>query len=183
MNKKPAIACAVCGFVDRTHATLGRCSSCGAKFEGLPTNKVPNTRRSAFNWEWFAFSLGVSALLTAAVVYGLPNLIPLLDFEGSAGILVAIPTWFVGALLVGLSAPGKRLFEPVVATLVIAVPTVTLLYRGQTVKTLPLFVYLLLAMVGLLFALLGAHAGERLQVSPRLRTRPGRKVPPTPRAS
>ena len=67
-------------------------------------------------------------MLTAALVVGLPMVVPLFDFEGSAGMLVSIPVWFVGGMLVGLISPGKTFIEPVVASFLIAVPTAMFLY-------------------------------------------------------
>ena len=106
------------------------------------------------------------AVLTAAFVLGLPMVLPLVDFEGSAGMLVAIPTWFVGGVLIGLISPGKTFAEAAAAVLVIAVPTSVLLFMNQTVKTMPAFMYGLMSALGVLFTLVGAHFGERIQLGP-----------------
>jgi hypothetical protein len=105
-------------------------------------------------------------VLTAAVVAGLPAVVPAFDFEGAAGMMVAIPVWFVGGLLVGLISPGRTFIEPVVAVFLVALPTAFLLHEGQTVKTMPVFMYVLLSALGLLFALIGTYVGERIQVGP-----------------
>jgi hypothetical protein len=119
--------------------------------------------QAKFNPTWFAISLAIGLLLTASVVFGIPKIVPALDFEGSAGMLVAVATWFAGGLLVGLIAPTGSLIEVLVAVLFIAAPTAFLLFEGQTVKTMPAVLYAVLAAVGLVFAVIGAHLGERLQ--------------------
>ena len=80
--------------------------------------------------------------------------------------MVAIPVWFVGGFLVGLISPGKTFIEPVMSTFLIAIPTAMLLYRFQTVKTMPYWMYILLSAVGLLFTLVGSYLGERIQMGP-----------------
>ena len=108
----------------------------------------------------------VMGVLTAAIVMGLPMVVPALDFEGSAGMIMAIPVWFVAGLLVGLISPGKTFIEPVVASFLIAIPTAFLLFRSQTVKTMPAFMYILMGALGVLFTLIGAYIGERIQMGP-----------------
>jgi hypothetical protein len=53
-----------------------------------------------------------------------------------------------------------------VATLFVAMPTVFVLFKYQTVKTMPAFMYVLMAALGVLFTLIGAYTGERLQLDP-----------------
>jgi hypothetical protein len=79
---------------------------------------------------------------------------------------VSIPVWFTGGLLVGLIAPGGRFVEPVAAAFLVALPTAFFLYQGQTVKWMPAFMYVLMSALGVLFALIGAFLGERLQLGP-----------------
>jgi hypothetical protein len=89
-----------------------------------------------------------------------------LDFEGSAGMLVAIPVWFVGGLLIGMISPGRTFVEPVIAALFVAIPTVGFLHATETVKTLPLFMYIIMAAIGVMFTLIGSYLGERIQMGP-----------------
>jgi hypothetical protein len=103
---------------------------------------------------------------TAAFVMGLPMVVPALDFEGSAGMLVSIPVWFFGGMLIGLVSPGRTFIEPMIAVFLVAIPTALLLYSGQTVKTMPAFMYVLLSALGVLFTLIGAYVGERVQTGP-----------------
>jgi hypothetical protein len=65
---------------------------------------------------------------------------------------------------VGLISPGRTFAEPVVAAFLVALPTAFLLFQGQTVKTMPLFMYVLFSALGLLFTLVGAYTGERIQL-------------------
>ena len=97
---------------------------------------------------------------------GLPWVVGALDFEGSNGMLVSIPVWFVGGLLIGMISPGRTFIEPVVASLFIAIPTVGYLASTQTVRTLPLFMYVIMALIGVMFTLIGSYMGERIQMGP-----------------
>jgi drug/metabolite transporter (DMT)-like permease len=57
-----------------------------------------------------------------------------------------------------------------VAVFLVAIPTVLILYSGQTVKTMPAFMYALLSALGVLFTLIGSYVGERIQMGPPPRT-------------
>jgi hypothetical protein len=164
-------ACPSCGALEAT-ATVGeRCTSCGAKLsEAGRQDRVEDPERGyhqeGFSATWCGISLVVVGILTAAVVIGLPMVVPLFDFEGSAGMMLSIPVWFVSGMLVGLISPGRTVFEPVVATFLVAMPTAFLLFTGQTVKVMPAFMYVLMSALGVLFSLIGSYAGDRLQVGP-----------------
>src|SRR6185295_10625092 len=114
-----------------------RCVSCGAKIEDLKrvlSRQEELERRyqqEGFSSAWFAISFVIVSVLTAAIVMGLPMVIPVFDFEGSAGMLVSIPVWFLGGILVGLISPGKTFIEPVAAAFVVSLPTAWVLFRGQ----------------------------------------------------
>lgn len=170
------IACPSCGFRNTTPLAHDRCVSCGAKIEDLSRSTARQEeadrhfQQEGFSALWFALSVGIMAVLTTAVVVGLPLVVPLLDFEGFAGMVVSIPVWFAGGILVGLVSPGRTFIEPVVASFLVALPTAFLLFQYQTVKTLPLFMYLLLAAVGVLFTLIGSYLGERIQLGPAPKT-------------
>jgi hypothetical protein len=127
-------------------------------------------RQDRFSFVWLLVSLLVTAIPTAAVVVGLPMVARVFDFEGSAGMLVAISVWFGSGLLVGLISPGRTFVEPACATALVAVPTVLFLLRSETVKTMPLFLYVLFAGLGVFFAWIGSVAGERLQMGPAPKT-------------
>lgn len=170
------VICPSCGFKNTLPLANHRCVSCGAKIEDLKrqlTKQEELERRyqqEGFSVAWFGISIVIMSVLTAAIVMGLPMVVPSFDFEGQAGMLVAIPVWFVGGMLVGLISPGKTFIEPVVAVFLIALPTAFLLFRGQTVKTMPGFMYVLMSAVGVLFTLIGAYVGERIQMGPPPKT-------------
>ena len=169
-NKK--ILCPSCGFSNTSPLANNRCVSCGAKIEDLKrtlTRQEELERRyqqEGFSLTWFGVSIGIITVMTAALVMGLPMVVPLFDFEGSAGMLISIPVWFFGGMLIGLVSPGRTFIEPMVAVFLVAIPTVLFLYSGQTVKTMPAFMYALLSALGVLFTLIGAYVGERIQMGP-----------------
>jgi amino acid transporter len=146
--------------------------SCGALTEDAAPSSTrslaPSGRydQSRFSPLWFLVAIGITAVLTAAIVMGLPMVAQVFDFEGYAGMVVVIPVWFASGVLVGLISPGKTFVEPAVATLLVAMPTAFLLFRYQTVKAMPSFMYVLMSALGVLFALVGSYVGERLQMGP-----------------
>lgn len=170
------VICPSCGFRNTTPLPNNRCVSCGAKIEDLRrtlSRQEELERRfqqEGFSVGWFVISVVIMGVLTAAIVMGLPMVVPALDFEGSAGMFVAIPVWFMGGILVGLISPGKTFIEPVIAVFLVAIPTAFLLYASQTVKTMPAFMYVLMSAIGVLFSLIGSYLGERIQLGPPPKT-------------
>ena len=166
------IICSSCGFSNTPPLANNRCVSCGAKIEDLKrllTRQEELERRyqqEGFSLLWFGVSIAIMSVMTAALVMGLPMVVPAFDFEGSAGMRIAIPVWFLGGMLIGLISPGKTFIEPMVAVFLVAIPTAFLLYVNQTVKTMPAFMYVLLSALGVLFTLIGAYLGERIQMGP-----------------
>lgn len=164
------LVCPSCGFKNQLPLASGHCVSCGASVEeGAPHSvrghATAMARDKTFDIKWFGIAMVVMIVLTGAIVIGLPAVIPALDFEGSAGMVVAIPVWFTGGLLVGLISPGRTFAEPAMSVLLVAAPTAFVLYSGQTVRTMPAFMYALFSALGVLFALIGAYVGERLQMA------------------
>jgi predicted nucleic acid-binding Zn ribbon protein len=172
MATKRTVICPSCGFKNSLPLPSNRCVSCGARIEELKrtlSHEEALERRyqqEGFSMAWLGISVAIMGVLSAALVIGLPMVVPALDFEGSAGMMVAIPVWFVGGMLIGLISPGKTFVEPVVAVFIIAIPVALFLYRGQTVKTMPPFMYMLMSGLGALFTLIGAYIGERIQMGP-----------------
>lgn len=172
MSTQKTLLCPYCGFKNSLPLANHRCVSCGAKIEDFKrqlSRQEELERRyqqEGFSVSWFMISIAIMGILTASLVVGLPMVVPALDFEGYAGMLVAIPVWFLGGLLIGLISPGKTFVEPVAAVFLIAIPTAFLLVRGQTVKTMPSFMYVLMSAVGILFTLIGSYIGERIQMGP-----------------
>jgi multidrug transporter EmrE-like cation transporter len=80
--------------------------------------------------------------------------------------LMCIPVWFLGGMLVGMISPGRTFIEPAVAALLVAIPSTFLLIQSQTVRSMPLFLYVIFAGIGILLTLIGAYIGERIQLGP-----------------
>ena len=164
--------CPNCGFANNPKGAT-RCASCGAKLEAI--GRATRTReeelerryqQEGISVQWMLIALVVQAVLTAALVFGLPMVITALDFEGGNGMVVCVPVWFLGGLLVGMISPGRTFIEPVVASFVVAIPSTFFLVQNQTVRTLPTFLYVIMAAIGVLFTLIGAYIGERIQLGP-----------------
>lgn len=164
-----SVVCPACSYKNTQSAT--RCVSCGATMDLGPKSKSdPSKNRysgqSNFSVSWCVIAFIVLGVLTGALVIGLPMVVNQLDFEGSNGMLVSIPVWFVGGLLIGMISPGRTFIEPVVAALFVAIPTVIYLWAYQTVRVLPGFMYAIMAMIGVMFTLIGSYLGERIQMGP-----------------
>jgi len=176
MPQPKHVICPTCGFKNGLPLANQRCVSCGAKIEDLKRalsrheEMERRYQQEGFSPAWFGISLVIVSVLTAAIVMGVPMVVPLFDFEGSAGMLVSIPVWFLAGILVGLISPGRTFIEPVVATFLVAMPTAFLLFQSQTVKAMPAFMYVLMSALGVLFTLIGSYVGERVQMGPPPKT-------------
>ena len=167
------IICQNCGC-DKNPKGAPRCIQCGQSLEsgvvrGERTREEELERRyqqDGVSMQWLGLALVVQAALTAIVIFGLPRAVSVLDFEGGNGMVMCIPGWFFGGILTGLVSPGRTFIEPTVAALVVSVPTTFLLVESQTVRVLPSFLYVILAAIGVLFTLIGAYVGERIQLGP-----------------
>ncbi len=166
-------ACPSCGFAKNSPGAT-RCVSCGAKLEALP-GKIQRSReeelerrynQEGMSVQWLFIAFAVQTVLTAALVFGLPMVLTAIDFEGGNGMTVCVPVWFLGGLLVGMISPGRTFIEPVVASFIVAIPTTFFLVQSQTVRTMPTFLYVIMASIGVLFTLIGAYIGERIQLGP-----------------
>jgi len=169
--KAQNIICPSCGFQNTAPLANGRCVSCGARVEdgagGIALQDGDSRyQQQTFDMTWFGIAIGVMLVLTGAIVIGLPAVLPFFDFEGYAGMMMAIPVWAIGGMLVGLISPGRTFMEPVAAVFLVALPTAFYLFQGQTVKTMPVFMYVLFSALGLLFTLIGSYVGERIQMGP-----------------
>lgn len=164
--------CPSCGVRNSPIPANKRCVSCGAMMEALKTARSVELERErrfqqeGFSVVWFVIALVVQGVLTGALIVGLPMVVTALDFEGSNGMTMTIPVWFTGGLLLGMISPGKTFIEPVVASFLVAMPTVFYLEHGQTVRTMPVFMYVIMALIGVMFTLIGAYLGERIQMGP-----------------
>lgn len=167
---RTVVRCPTCGARNAKNAR--RCASCGAAIEELKPIHSPERERErryqqeGFSILWALIAVVIQGVLTGAVIFALPRAIGALDFEGYYGMSLSIPVWCVGGMLIGLISPGKTFVEPVVAAIVVALPTVFYLYTGQTVRTMPWFMYVIMAAAGIMFTLIGAYLGERIQMGP-----------------
>lgn len=178
------ILCPSCGARNAPSVAGSRCISCGAPMDverpggpggpggaGRGNARRPTAAKPrGFSVVWCVIALVVQSVLTAALVFGLPMAVTILDFEGSNGMAVAIPVWFLGGMLLGMISPGKIFAEPVIASFIVQIPTMLLLWKGQTVRTMPFFMYVILGLIGVLFTLVGTYLGERIQMGPPPRT-------------
>jgi hypothetical protein len=168
---KANITCTSCGFTNNPAGSV-RCASCGLKLEELGKARLSEDVRGrryqqeGLDLKWLGIAIIVQGVLTAAVIFGVPMLVSALDFEGGSGMVACIPIWFLGGLLVGLISPGRTFLEPVIGSFVVAIPTTYLLVQSQTVRTMPTFLYVVMAAIGVLFTLIGAYTGERVQLGP-----------------
>ncbi|MDP9148633.1 MAG: hypothetical protein M3O36_01625 [Myxococcota bacterium] len=173
-SAKPVV-CPSCGF-QKNPAGSPRCASCGAKIEDVGKKRSRDEdiarryQQEGVSMQWLLIAFLVQGVLTAALVFGLPMVLPMLDFEGQGGMLVCIPVWFLGGMLVGMISPGRTFIEPAVASLLVAIPTTFVLIQSQTVRTMPVFLYLIFAAIGILLTLIGAYIGERIQLGPAPKT-------------
>ncbi|MBL8612083.1 MAG: zinc ribbon domain-containing protein [Myxococcales bacterium] len=164
------VVCPSCGF-EKNPPGSTRCASCGAKIEALGKARRDNDAEHRYQQEgisiqWMFIALAVQGVLTAALVFGLPKIITAIDLEGGNGMIVCVPVWFVGGILVGMISPGRTFLEPTIAAFLVAIPSTFLLVQSQTVRTLPTFLYVILSGIGIMFTLIGAYIGERIQLGP-----------------
>jgi DNA-directed RNA polymerase subunit RPC12/RpoP len=169
---KKNVTCMSCGFKNNPDGSK-RCASCGSKLEELAKTRVTDNaedrryQQEGLNLSWLGIAIAVQAVLTAAVIFGIPMLMPsVVDFEGGSGMVTCIPIWFLGGVLIGLTSPGRTFMEPVIGSFIVAMPTTYLLVQNQTVRTMPTFLYVVMAAIGVLFTLIGAYTGERVQLGP-----------------
>jgi hypothetical protein len=176
MAAAKTVVCASCGF-SKNAPNAVRCAYCGAKLDDPVGRKRSRDEDMARRYQqegvsiqWLLIAFLVQGVLTAALVFGLPMVLPMLDFEGQNGMLVCIPVWFLGGLLVGMISPGRTFVEPALASMLVAIPSTFLLISSQTVRTMPVFLYLIFAGIGILLTLIGAYIGERIQLGPPPKT-------------
>lgn len=170
MAAQKMITCLSCGFEKNPPGSV-RCASCGAKLDDVGKGKALENAKDRFQQDgvdikWLSIATLVQAVLTGAIIFGLPAVLSALDFEGGNGMVACIPIWFVGGILIGLISPGRTFIEPVIGSFLVAIPTTYLLVQSQTVRTMPAFLYVVMAGIGVLFTLIGSYAGERIQLGP-----------------
>ena len=121
--------------------------------------------------QWLLIAFVVQGVLTAALVFGLPMVLPMLDFEGQNGMIVCIPVWFLGGLLVGMISPGPHVHRAGGRELRRRHPDdVPAHPEPDRAHDADVFLYVILAAIGILFTLIGAYIGERIQLGPPPKT-------------
>lgn len=164
-----AIFCTVCGSSNKEDAE--RCASCGARLERLSLSEMSPEEKAAaryqqqtFSWKWVAVSLAIYLVLQGVLIGLLPMVIPNYDPQGIAGMAITWGTWFLGGLTVGLVSPGKTFFEPVVAAVIAAFPTVAVLMKLSDVDQITMLSGVFGGMIGVMITLMGAFLGELVQM-------------------
>jgi hypothetical protein len=176
MASEQTITCPMCGF--KNPEDQERCRSCGAKVEVLSASYSDEEQRARryqqedFEWTWAALAAGVGAGLQALVLGLLPRLVYSFDPQGLPGLMLSVPVFFVAGVVLGLVSPGKTFVEPAVGSMIAAVPTLALVsVRTPEGFEATVLAYIVCAVMGVMMALFGAFAGERLQAGPQLNRR------------
>ena len=169
MAAEEEIYCTVCGSSNKQDAE--RCASCGARLERLSASDMTLEERNAaryqqqtFSWKWVAVSLAIYLVLQGVLIGALPFVIPAYDPQGISGMAITWGTWFIGGLTVGLVSPGKTFFEPVVAAVIAAFPTVAILMQMSDVDQITTLSGVFGGMIGIMITLMGAFLGELVQM-------------------
>ncbi|MGB0678700.1 MAG: zinc finger Ran-binding domain-containing protein [Polyangiales bacterium] len=158
------IYCTVCGA--HNEPSLSRCSACGAKLPGTgavdPLAENQNNEDD-FNWKWVGVALGIYAIMQAGLLVLLPRVMPNYDPQGFPGVLIVAGIWFIGAVLVGVSSRVQAVFEPVLAAIIAAAPTVAYMMSIADVHRMSLMAHVVGAAMGIMISLLGSVLGNRLR--------------------
>lgn len=172
------ITCPMCGF--KNPAELERCRSCGAKVEALTANYTPEEEHARryqqedFEWKWALIGFAVFSGLQSLTLGVLPAVIASYDPQGVSGLMLSVPVFFVGGIVLGLISPGKTFVEPAVGAMLASVPTLGLVSMrtpdGAFEPTL--LAYIVCALLGVMTALFGAFLGEKTQMTSRSGAKP-----------
>lgn len=158
-----AVVCPGCGR--KIVGDLPRCPACGSSFDRLslpdasrdPELAKLRTEQQGFSWKWVLVSLAVFVVVQVGPL-------ALLRLDGWVGVGLSVAVWFVGGLVVGFVSPGKTIFEPALAALGCAIPTMAWLHavtpRGLGPTGLA---YVAAGVVGVGLGLFGARLGETIQ--------------------
>jgi hypothetical protein len=174
------ITCPMCGF--KNPADLERCHSCGARVEALVVSysaEEEHARRyqqDTFEWKWAAIAAGLFSGLQLFVLGLLPFVISSFDPQGIGGLILSVPVFFAGGIVMGMISPGKTFVEPAVGAMLAAIPTLSVVAvrtpDGAFEPTL--LAYIMCAAMGIMTALFGAFLGERAQMISSAKTEPKR---------
>jgi len=169
------VLCAVCGA--RNEPTRQRCTACGARLGDLDEqgsvvgsdqgSKPPEN----IAWRWVGLAALGYAAAQALLLVVLPRVLPAYDPQGMAGLLLVVAVWAAGGVWFGAVAPAKTYFEPAIAAMLTALPSLAYLMHVSDVYELPPLAYLVAALLGAMVTVLGAVLGDRLRAPSRPRTR------------
>jgi hypothetical protein len=95
----------------------------------------------------------------------LPALVRAFDPQSLPGLMLSVPVFFVGGIVLGLVSPGKTFIEPAVGAMIAAVPALTLVaVRTPDGFEPTALAYIVCAVMGVMMALFGAFLGEKMQM-------------------
>lgn len=164
------ITCPMCGF--KNPADLERCHSCGARVEALTTAYSPEEeharryQQDTFEWKWALIAAALFSGLQLLVLGLLPGIISSYDPQGIGGLMLSVPVFFAGGIVMGVISPGKTFVEPAVGAMLASIPTLSVVSMrtpdGAFEPTL--LAYIVCAAMGIMTALFGAFLGERAQM-------------------
>jgi hypothetical protein len=165
---KDEIVCHVCGAKNKPDAT--RCLSCGAKLESLAAEYTAEeeaarqNQQSGFSPLWIGVAFGIYIALQGVFIVGLDLALDAYDPQGFWGLVLSIPIWFVGGIVVGRLSPGRTFVEPAVGAILACIPTVAYIIHITAEGFMPSVLELVvLGGMGVMVSLVGAYLGERLQ--------------------
>lgn len=160
-----AVVCPGCGR--KVPVELPRCPSCGGALDaagmsladatGDPELAKLRREQTGFRWRWVMVSLAIFAIVQVGPLV-------LLRLDGWLGVGISVLVWFVGGLVVGFVSPGKTIWEPAVAALGTAVPTMIWLHVVTPAGLGPsAMAYVAAGVAGVGLGLFGARLGETIQ--------------------
>jgi hypothetical protein len=171
----------MCGF--KNPADLERCHSCGARIEELRASYSPEEEQArryqqeTFEWKWALIGAVLFSALQLLVLGLLPRVISSFDPQGISGLILSVPVFFVGGIVMGLISPGKTFVEPAVGAMLAAIPTlgVVSMRTPEGAFEPTLLAYIVCAVMGIMTALFGAFLGERVQMLGGAKAEPKRQ--------
>jgi hypothetical protein len=165
---KDEIVCHVCGAKNKSE-TL-RCMSCGAKLESVSVEYTAEeeaarqNQQTGFSPVWIAISFAIYLVLQGIFLVGLDLALDAYDPQGFWGLVISIPIWFVGGIIVGRLSPGRTFIEPTIGAILACIPTVAYIIWITAEGFMPgMLELLILGGMGVMISLFGAFLGEKLQ--------------------
>jgi hypothetical protein len=165
---KDEIVCHVCGAKNKSE-TL-RCMSCGAKLESVSVEYTAEeeaarqNQQTGFSPVWIVISFAIYLVLQGIFLVGLDLALDAYDPQGFWGLVISIPIWFVGGIIVGRLSPGRTFIEPTIGAILACIPTVAYIIWITAEGFMPgMLELLILGGMGVMISLFGAFLGEKLQ--------------------